>query len=110
MVKMNTTPLSQLTDEVFGKRGTPTREKMEKKLKEEINASRVGDTIRLLRQSQSLTQEELGKRVGVQKAQISRLEKGHSVITLPTMSHIFQALGVTTASLDLGKGRKLPLW
>ena len=63
-----------------------------------------------MRQAQNLTQEQLGKRIGVQKAQISRLEKGKCIITLPTMSRIFQALGVATATLDLGLGGKIALW
>ena len=93
-----------------GKVGTSKRDAMEKQLKEEVNAYFVGDTIRKMRQAQNLTQEELGDRVGVQKAQISRLEKGKSVITLPTMSRVFQALGVSTATLDLGIGGKVALW
>ena len=104
------TTLDELTDEVFGKEGTPKRDAMEKQLKDEINAYLVGETIRNMRQAKNLTQEELGKRVGVQKAQISKLEKGKSVITLPTMSRIFQALGVTSATLDLGIGGKVALW
>jgi len=63
-----------------------------------------------MRLTQNLTQEQLGERVGVQKAQISRLEKGKSVITLPTMSRIFQALGIPSATLDLGMGGKVNLW
>ena len=110
MAKMNVTSLDVLTDEVFGKIGTPKRNAMEKQLKEEVNAYFVGEAIRKMRQAQNLTQEELGERVGVQKAQISRLEKGKSVITLPTMSRIFQALGVATATLDLGFGGKVALW
>lgn len=110
MAKINMTSLDVLTDEVFGKEGTPKRDAMEKQLKEEVNAYFLGETIRNMRQAQNLTQEELGERVGVQKAQISRLEKGKSVITLPTMSRIFQALGVTTATLDLGIGGKVALW
>ena len=110
MAKMNLTSLDVLTDEVFGKRGTPKRDAMEKRLQEEVNAYFVGEAIRKMRQAQNLTQEELGKRIGVQKAQISRLEKGKSVITLPTMSRIFQALGVSTATLDLGAGGKVALW
>ena len=35
---------------------------------------------------------------------------GKSVITLPTMSRIFKALGVSSATLDLGKGGKVALW
>lgn len=107
---MNMTSLDELTDEVFGKEGTAKRDAMEKQLTEEVNAYFVGETIRRMRQAQNLTQEELGERVGVQKAQISRLEKGRSVITLPTISRIFQALGVTSATLDLGVGGKVTLW
>ena len=110
MAKMNMTSLDVLTDEVFGKVGSSKRDAMEKQLKEEVNAYFVGETIRKMRQDQNLTQEELGERVGVQKAQISRLEKGKSVITLPTMSRIFQALGVANATLDLGIGCKVALW
>ena len=110
MAKMNMTSLDVLADEVFGKVGTSKRDAMEKQLREDVNAYFVGETIRKMRQDQNLTQEELGERVGVQKAQISRLEKGKSVITLPTMSRIFQALGVATATLDLGIGGKVALW
>ncbi len=110
MAKMNMTSLDILTDEVFSKEGTAKRDAMEKQLTEEVNAYFVGETIRRMRQAQNLTQEELGERVGVQKAQISRLEKGRSVITLPTISRIFQALGVTSATLDLGVGGKVALW
>jgi hypothetical protein len=46
----------------------------------------------------------------VQRAQISRLEKGASIITLPTMSRVFQALGISTATLDLGSAGKIALW
>ncbi len=110
MAKMNVTPLEVLTDEVYGKVGTPKRDAMELQLKEDINTFLVGEAIRKMRQAQNLTQEELGERVGVQKAQISRLEKGKSVITLPTISRIFRALGVATASLDLGLSGKVALW
>ncbi len=107
---MNTTPLNVLTDEVYGKIGTHKRDVMEKQLEEEVNAYHVGETIRKMRQAQNLTQEQLGERVGVQKSQISRLEKGKCIITLPTMSRIFHALGVTSATLDLGLGGKIALW
>lgn len=110
MAKMNMTSLDVLTDEVYGKIGTPKRDAMEKQLKEEVNAHFVGEAIRKMRQAQNLTQEQLGERVGVQKAQISKLEKGTSIITLPTMSRIFQALGFASGTLDLGLGGKVTLW
>ena len=110
MTKMNMTSLDVLTDEVYGKVGTAKRDAMEKQIKEEVNAYFVGEAISKMRQAQNLTQEQLGERIGVQKAQISRLEKGKCIITLPTMSRIFQALGVATATLDLGIGGKIALW
>ena len=63
--QMNMTSLDVLTDEVFGKEGTPKRDAMEKQLKEEVNAYFVGETIRKMRLAQNLTQEELGEREGV---------------------------------------------
>ena len=89
---------------------TPEREAMEAKLKEDVNAYIVGEAIRRARLAQNLTQEQLGERIGVQRAQISKLEKGTSVITLPTMSRVFQALGIATATLDLGIAGKIALW
>ena len=70
----------------------------------------VGEAIRRARLSRNLTQEELGALVGVKRSQISKLEKGASVITLPTMSKVFKALGVSSATLDLGTDGKVALW
>lgn len=107
---MNLTPASELVDEVWGKVGTPERDEMEAQLKEEVNAYFVGEAIKKARLAQNLTQEELGERIGVQRAQISRLETGKSVITLPTMSRVFRALGIKSGILDLGIEGKLTLW
>ena len=107
---MNLTPLSVLVDETWGPIGTPERDAMEAQLEADVNAYFVGEAIRKARQAQNLTQEQLGERIGVQKAQISKLEKGKSVITLPTISRVFRALGVTTAALDLGALGKVALW
>lgn len=107
---MNLTPLSDIVDGVWGKKGTPKRDAMEKQLQNDINAYHVGEAIRKARLAQHLTQEELGERIGVQRAQISRLEKGKSAISIPTMSRVFQALGVASATLDLGVAGKIALW
>ena len=107
---MNLTPLSDIVDDVWGKKGTPKRDAMEKQLQKDINAYHVGEAIRKARLAQHLTQEELGERIGVQRAQISRLEKGKSAISIPTMSRVFQALGVASATLDLGVAGKIALW
>lgn len=83
---------------------------MEAQLKEDIQAYFVGETIKKARLRQNLTQEELGERVGVKRSQICKLESGKSSITLSTMSRVFKALGITTATLDLGIAGKVALW
>ena len=110
MEQMKLIPADDMKDKLWGKRGTPEREAMKNQLKEEVNAYFVGEAIRKARLAQKLTQEELGELIGVQRAQISKLEKGKSVITLPTMSRVFKALGIATATLDLGIAGKIALW
>ena len=48
--------------------------------------------IKSARQERHLTQEELGKRVGVQKAQISKLESSANSATIDTILKVFKAL------------------
>lgn len=110
MIKMKLTPLSVVVDEVWGEKGTPERDAMEAQLKEDLQAYYIGEAIKAERLKQNLTQEELGAKIGVKKAQISKLESGKCIITLPTMSKIFKALGFGSASLDLGLGGKVALW
>jgi len=109
MEEMKLTPFEDLLDEFYGGIGTPNRDEFERKVDEAIHAYRIGEAIKKARMEQNLTQEELGVRVGVKKSQISRLERGYS-ITIPTMSRVFKALGITTATLDLGHIGKVALW
>lgn len=101
--------LEEVKDEVLGKIGTPVRDEHERSVEAALHAYRIGEAIKKARIEQNLTQEELGERIGVKRAQISRLEKGYS-ISIPTMSRVFKALGVPTASIDLGKIGKVALW
>lgn len=107
---MKFTPADELIDAVWGKVGNPERDAMEAQLKEDIQAYFVGEAIKKARLRQNLTQEELGERVGVKRSQICKLENGKSSITLSTMSRVFKALGITTATLDLGIAGKVALW
>lgn len=93
----------------FGKVGTPRRDEFERKVDEAVHAYRIGEAVKKARLQQNLTQEQLGDRVGVKKAQISRIERGYS-ITIPTMSRVFKALGIASATLDLGMAGKVALW
>lgn len=99
----------EVKDELLGKVGTPERDEHERKVEEALHAYRIGEAIKNARLKQNLTQEELGERIGVKKAQISRMERGYS-ISIPTMSRVFKALGIATATLDLGVGGKVALW
>lgn len=110
MAKMNFTPADDMKDELWGPIGSPERDAMEAQLKEEIQAYFVGEAIKNARLKQNLTQEELGERIGVRRSQICKLESGKSSITLSTMSKVFRALGIATATLDLGIGGKVALW
>ena len=60
----------------------------------------VADKIKELRKNSQLTQQELGNRVGVKKAQISRLESSTANMTIDTLQKILLALG---ASLSITK-------
>jgi len=80
--------LDQLKDENIGNIGTKERDKYEFDLKLDI----LGEMIKKTRKERHLTQEELGKLVGVQKAQISRLEKSANNVTIETILKVFRAL------------------
>lgn len=61
MKQMNLTPLSEIVDDVWGKKGTPERDAMEVQLKEDLQAYFIGEAIKAERLRQNLTQEELGE-------------------------------------------------
>lgn len=110
MGTMKFNPSDRLVDKVWGKAGTPGRDEMERRLKEDVDACLVGASIRNARLTQSLTQEELGERIGVRRSQICKMESGRCSMTLSTMRRVFKALGVATATLDLGDAGKVALW
>ena len=80
--------LNQVQDKLIGKIGTPERDVFEYELQMDL----IGKAIKQTRQERHLTQEELGKLIGVQKAQISRLENNASNVTMDTLLRVFKAL------------------
>jgi HTH-type transcriptional regulator / antitoxin HipB len=52
----------------------------------------LGEMTRKVRLERNLTQEELGKLVGVQRAQISKLENKTTNVTIETILKVFGAL------------------
>ena len=80
--------LSEMKDKYIGKADTAEREVYEYELRMDV----LGRMIKSARLERSLTQEQLGKLVGVQKAQISKLESSASSATIDTILKVFKAL------------------
>ena len=85
---MKTYTLDEVTDQIVGKIGTKNRDKFEYDLQMDL----IGNAIKESRKERNLTQEDLGKLIGVQKAQISRLENNASNATIDTLMRVFGAL------------------
>ena len=85
---MKTYTLNQVQDKLIGKVGTSVRDKFEYDLQMEL----IGNAIKQTRKERKLTQEELGRLIGVQKSQISRLESNPGNVTIDTLIRIFNAL------------------
>jgi len=78
----------EIKDEFIGEIGTEKRTHYEQELRLEI----LGEMIRKVRLERNLTQEELGKLIGVQRAQISKLENNTTNVTMETILKVFGAL------------------
>ena len=85
---MKTYSLGEMKDKYIGKKGTAAREEYEY----ELNMDILGHMIKKARQERNLTQEQLGKLVGVQRAQISKLESSTNSATIDTVVKVFKAL------------------
>ena len=85
---MKTYTLDEVQDKLIGKKGTRERDVFEYELQMDL----IGKAIKQTRQNRNLTQEELGKLIGVQKAQISRIENNASNVTMDTLLRVFSAL------------------
>lgn len=86
--KTKTYSLAEMKDKHIGKVGTSDRDKYEYELRMDV----LGKMIKTARQERHLTQEELGQLVGVQKAQISKLESSANSATIDTILKVFKAL------------------
>jgi len=93
-----------LLEEDYGRVGTPKRDEFERSVDEAVQAYRVGEAIKKAREAQQLTQAELGEKMGVQRAQVCRIESGKS-ITLTSMMRAFRALGVQVTLEMKGIGK-----
>jgi len=85
---MKTYSLDELTNKYIGKKGTPKRDQFEQELRMDL----LGQAIKQARLEKNLTQEQLGELVGVQKAQISKIENSATDARFETVLKVFKAL------------------
>ncbi|MCW3107924.1 MAG: transcriptional regulator, family [Segetibacter sp.] len=86
--QMKSYTLAEMKDKYIGKVGTQERDEYEYELRMDV----LGRMIKTARQERNLTQEQLGELVGVQKAQISKLESSANSATIDTILKVFKAL------------------
>jgi len=99
--KFKTVSLEEMIDKHIGKEGTSKRDHFENELKIEL----LGQKIKEVRQARNLTQSQLGELVGVQKAQISKIENSVKNARFETILKVFEALGAkVNFNIELSNG------
>jgi len=86
--KVKLISLDEVTDKFIGLKGSPEREAFEYELRNDL----ISEAIKNARLERQMTQDELGKLVGVQRAQISKLENHLTDARLDTIVKVFRAL------------------
>ncbi|MDE6741388.1 MAG: helix-turn-helix domain-containing protein [Muribaculaceae bacterium] len=107
MGDMKVYSFEEMLDEDLGKIGTPEREAFEAEVQADIRAYYIGEAIRQARKGKHLTQEQLGELMGVQRAQVSKIESGKN-LNFATIARAFKAMGIP-ADLSFS-GVSLALW
>lgn len=103
MEKMKIYSQAEMLDRTLGPKGTSERDEYEAKVDDYM----VGLAIRRARESRNLTQEQLGERIGVQRARICSIERGAN-LRLSTIRRIFSALEMEV-KLDIANLQSIPL-
>ncbi len=86
--KLRIYTLDEAKNKHLGKVGTEKRDNYEYELRLDL----LGEMIKQARKERHLTQTELGELIGVQKSQISRIEKNAKNVTIETIMRVFRAL------------------
>ena len=107
--KMEAMTHEEMLNKYIGEVGTPERDAFDAKVRAGIEEYRIGEAIKQTRKKIGFTQQQLGERMGVKRAEVSKIESGRS-ITYSTIMRAFKALGAETATLDLGQLGKAALW
>lgn len=80
--------LEEAKDKHLGKIGTAKRDLYDYELRIDL----LGEMIRQTRKERHLTQTQLGDLIGVQKSQISRIERNAKNVSVGTLLKVFGAL------------------
>lgn len=83
---METYTFEQIKDEVYGRVGTPNRDRIER----ELEALRIGFKIREAREGKKMTQAELAKKINKKRSFISKIENDGENITLKTLFDVVE--------------------
>lgn len=86
MKKENTTTWSELKDQIYGKKGTERRDRLDR----EFKSLRVGLMLREAREKKQMTQDQLGQVIDKKRSFISRIENDASNMTLKTLYDIVE--------------------
>lgn len=78
-----------ILDKHVGPAGTPQRQSFD----EQVELQAVGAKVREMRESSGLTQAQLAERLGIGRAQISKIETDMKDLKLSTVQRVFRALG-----------------
>ena len=82
----NISTWTEIKDKVYGEKGIERRDNLER----EAESFRIGLLLKKARESQNMTQEELGQKVDKNRTYISRVENNGSNITLSTLFDIVE--------------------
>ena len=96
---METKSWKTIKDEVYGKKGTPRRDRLER----EFEGIKIGLLLKKAREEKNLTQQQLGEIIDKKRTYISRVENDGSNLTLKTLYEIVERGlgGKVTISIDL---------
>ncbi|MEE4287414.1 MAG: helix-turn-helix transcriptional regulator [Mariniphaga sp.] len=83
---METKSWKEIKDNVYGKMGTPRRDKLDR----EFETFKVGLLLKKAREEKHLTQEQLAQLVDKKRTYISRVESDGSNMTLKTLYDIVE--------------------
>ena len=79
-----------------------------KSRKEEDNELTVGERVKTIRKEYGLTMDRFGKRLGITKAGISRIESGVTNLTPQMAKSIAREFGISEEWLKTGEGEMRP--